>query len=530
MARTVLEVFLSSTAADLKPHRDAVYARLARIEFFKCIRQEDFGAQNVEAVQYCCNKARTADLFVGMIGLRRGWEPHGDNAKRSITEIEYDCAKEAGRGRYLWVSPDDFPVPGNLRENDTEHDRQLVFRKRVMGGGERIVSQKGFASPEALASEIVEQLLAHVVTGDLIELLRPELGKAATTRSEDQKPAIVAAVEKLAEDKDVDLLVLAKSPQGVDIADLEAKLRARAETHQAASQMEGKRSAEYWRHAGALAFLHNTQNSLSAYQKAAVLDPLDREGLRYLGELQFRVGDQKAAETSFRALTTLGENTGDHVAQVMGLIRMEWIHRRNGHLVKAQKVVETALRLAKTAKWKEGVARATNNLGLIYETRGHLDKAEKMYLQSLALYQELGLTDGLAAIYCNLGNIHYIRAEIDKAEEMHRKSLQFEEQLGRKEGIAQSYISLGVIELQKGNVKKAEDTLSSAVALSKDIGSKDGTATALWNLSFVYEQTRSQTKMCGCLLEAQELWREMRLPKEIAKVERRIRETNCSST
>ena len=51
-----------------------------------------------------------------------------------------------------------------------------------MGGGERIVSQKGFASPETLASEIVEQLLAHVVTGDLIKLLRPNCRRPVSHR------------------------------------------------------------------------------------------------------------------------------------------------------------------------------------------------------------------------------------------------------------------------------------------------------------------------------------------------------------
>ena len=169
--------------------------------------------------------------------------------------------KSAGAARYLWVSPDDFSVPGNLRESDAAHERQLAFRKRVMSGGERIVSQKGFASPDALASEIVEQLLAHVVTGDLIKQLRPELAQAGMAPIEDQKPAIAAAVERLAEDEDIDLLALAKKPQGVDVAALEAKLKARAEAHEAAGRRESKTSAEYWRHIGALAFL--TQHSES---------------------------------------------------------------------------------------------------------------------------------------------------------------------------------------------------------------------------------------------------------------------------
>src|SRR5580692_688370 len=142
MARPVLEVFLSSTALDLAAYREAVYARLARLEMFRCVRQEDFGAQNAQAVAFCCERARAADLFVGLIGMRRGWEPEGNSTKRSITEIEHDCAQEAGRRRFIWVSPDNFSVPGNLHETRAEHRRQLEFRKRLTAGGELVVSQQ----------------------------------------------------------------------------------------------------------------------------------------------------------------------------------------------------------------------------------------------------------------------------------------------------------------------------------------------------------------------------------------------------
>ena len=168
MGRRVIDVFLSSTAVDLADYRKAVHERLMRTGLFHCVRQEDFGAQNAGAVEFCRQKAQEADMFVGLIGLRRGWEPDGDNEKRSITEMEHDWARDAGRARYLWVAPDDFPVPGNTRESDELHARQMAFRKRVMGGGERIVSQKSFGSPELLASEIVEQLMVQVVTTDLL--------------------------------------------------------------------------------------------------------------------------------------------------------------------------------------------------------------------------------------------------------------------------------------------------------------------------------------------------------------------------
>ncbi len=89
--------------------------------------------------------------------MRRGWEPDGDAQHRSITEIEYDSAKP--NSRFVYMTNEQFPVPGNLRETNDEHRRQLGFRIRVKT---RIVAQCDFSSPEALAAQIVRELLVHV--------------------------------------------------------------------------------------------------------------------------------------------------------------------------------------------------------------------------------------------------------------------------------------------------------------------------------------------------------------------------------
>jgi hypothetical protein len=148
----VIDVFLSSTAQDLAEHRKAVHDRLGRTGLFRCIRQEDFGAQDAGAVNFCRRKSQEAGMFVGLIGMRRGWEPEGDNEKRSITEMEHDWARDAGRPRSLWVMPENFPLPTNERESSAAHRRQMAFCKRIMGGGGRIVSQKGFDAPDLLAA------------------------------------------------------------------------------------------------------------------------------------------------------------------------------------------------------------------------------------------------------------------------------------------------------------------------------------------------------------------------------------------
>ncbi len=489
MGRRVIDVFLSSTAVDLADYRKAVHERLMRTGLFHCVRQEDFGAQNAGAADFCAKNARSADMFVGLIGLRRGWEPDGDNEKRSITEMEHDWARDAGRARYLWVAPDDFAVPGNTRESDELHARQMAFRKRVMGGGERIVSQKGFGSPDLLASEIVEQLMVQVVTTDLLALIRPEAaqpGQPAPSK-EEQTPAIAAAVERLAEDKDVDLLALAKDPKGIDPAELEAKLMAREKELESEARSTAVKRAGYWRHIGALAFLQDTQKALTAYQKAVDLDPDDPDGLRYLGELHYRLGDVPAARKSFVQLKELGESSGDEKVQSLGLIRLCWIERNLGDLAAAEALASEGLRLALSNGWLEGQARAYNALGTIHCKRSELTRAEEMFFTALKLDEELISKEGMACAYGNLGNIYYARGDLSRAEEMQLKSLKLYEEIGVKEGIARAYSNLSNPYYSSGDLDRAEEVQLKALKFFEELENKEGIANAKGNLSLIYQ-------------------------------------------
>lgn len=475
MTRKVLDVFLSSTAEDLKAFRAEIYRRLVSKGIFHCVRQEDFGAQDAKAVDFCRERAQAADIFVGLIGLRRGWEPKGDKARRSITEMEHDWARKAGVRRYLWVAPHDFPVAGHIRESDALHARQQAFRAKVMANGERIVSQAGFGSPELLAADVVDRLLIEVVTSDLIRELRPEL--SGQVGSEDQRPAVVAAVERLVVDKDVDLLALAKNPEGVDLAELEAKLKTRAEKL-------SSESAEYWRHIGALAFFHDTQKSLAAYEKAIAFDPSDSEGLRFLGELQFRLGDLVAAERAFSALANVLQDR----SRSIGYIRLGWLHRVRGDLPAAETITMEALSLAERAQWLEGIARAHSNLGFIHQTRGDFDRAEKMHLKALAVEEALGSKEGVARAYGNLGLIHQMRGDFEKSKAMQLKSLALYEALGGKEGMARAYNNIGVIYEADGDLDQAEEMQLMALALNEALGRKEGIANAYCNLGIIYQK------------------------------------------
>jgi len=436
-------------------------------------------------------------MFVGLVGVRRGWEPAGDNERRSITEMEHDWAREAGVRRYIWVAPDDFPPKG--READAEYARQEAFRKRAMAGGERIVSQKGFGSPDLLASEIVEHLQTEIITSDLIALLRDDLARqpgAASVSIEEQRPAIAAAVEKLAGDKDIDPLDLARNPEGLDPRELEQRLRARAERLEAegrakvdAGQAALKRSAEYWRHIGALAYLHDTQAALAAYEKAVALDPDDAEGWQKVGELQFRKGEIDGADKAFQQLMRVGLERRDKRTEAMACLRLGWVPWKRGNLDNAEELFQESLRLAALVDWPEGIARACGNLGIVYGIRGDLDHAEEMHRKALALDEALGRKEGMASDYGNLGNVYWIQGDLDRAEEMQKKALALNEALGRKEGMAGDYGNLGNVYQTRGDLDRAEEMHRKALALDEALGRKEGMARQYGNLGIVH-QTR----------------------------------------
>lgn len=526
----IVDVFLSSTFEDLKKYTDAVYERLNKHEMFRCIHQRDFGARDATAVNYCRERVLKAELYVGVFGMRRGWEPKGDSKKRSITEMEHDWAREFGKPRFLYVTPPSFSVPGDKPEPIVMHRRQLAFRKKVMGEGERVVSQSGFGSPELLAAEIESKLVLHVATSNLIKMFRSEPLAQSPVSSDEQRPAIVAAVERLVVDDDVDLLALAKNPNEVNLIGLERKLTERAERHQAEGQKALETSAEYWRHIGALAFLHNTQKALAAYEKAVVLDSLEPEGWRYLGELQYRLGDYDNAGKSFDRVLALGRSTDDVKTQAIGSIGLGWISMDRDDLPKAEELISNAVRLAKVANWQEGTARAYVNLGIIHLNRGDLDTAEKMYLESLKLDEEQGNKEGMARAYGNLGIIHFKRDNLDRSEEMHLKSLELEEELGRKDGAASSYTSLGAIHYSRGDLDKAEVMYRKSLTLSQEVGSRQGTAATNYNLGLIYQRKGDKAAMCDFWRKGRNLYREMGLLNKVAEVEEWLKLNKCADS
>ncbi len=302
-------VFLSSTGADLAAFRRQLIADARGHDWFILDAMEDWGARSRPPLHLCRQKVDEDDIFVGLIGNYRGWEPDGDNKQRSITEMEYDWAAESGKPRLMFVAPEDFAGAATASDGEAGA-RQRAFRTRLMGA--ETVDQRSFGSAHDLSKAVFKALFNEV----MYDLARQ--AQAAPAGEPGRLDAGAMAGAAIAEIAAEENLTLEEMRARFSPDEIEAKLTARAEAaesraaqHKDAEAQARKDGAADWKRLGALAYLYDTAKAMAAYAKAAALDPEDWEALWYLGQLQQRGGYLPAAKQSFEALLARRESIGD---------------------------------------------------------------------------------------------------------------------------------------------------------------------------------------------------------------------------
>jgi len=142
-----------------------------------------FTVRDDKPAEYCRDKVRGCDIYVGLIGLRYGSTVR-DQPEISYTELEFQTATDAGLPRLVFLLDEDTPVPipaRRLLDRDPElQERQRAFHARLRDCG---VTVGKFSGPEQLELLLMQALqesrqppVPPVVSGHLARLpARPDL-------------------------------------------------------------------------------------------------------------------------------------------------------------------------------------------------------------------------------------------------------------------------------------------------------------------------------------------------------------------
>jgi tetratricopeptide (TPR) repeat protein len=378
----------------------------------------------------------------------------------------------------------------------------------VLSDTKRVAAEHRAALAEQANRSLQTQLARLTEDRNTAQEQSKALTAAVTALAAQQGPGIDDALEALANDDTAKAKVIFQR-----IADAQAT--------------NVKKAAAAHRHLGALAYLSDTNEALTAYRRATELDPDNLNGWIQLGELYLRTGryddairahglglalaeanndrwaiaaqtgnlagvysfkgDLARAEKMLRHVLTMQLELGNKQGMATTYSNLSNVYSMRYELVRAEDMIQKSLAINKELKQKQGMAIDYGNLGVIYGKRRKLNQAEDMFRKALKIYEMLEAKTSMALMYGNLGNVYGIRNELDRAEGMYRKALGIYEKHAAKPGMALMYGNLGVIYKNRRDYDRAIMMYEKALAIDKDLGRKLGIATVYVNIGNLHK-------------------------------------------
>ena len=240
---------------------------------------------------------------------------------------------------------------------------------------------------------------------------------------------------------------------------------------------------------------------LTAYfctgQNKAVIDSLetllevqenDTSKVHTLNELAWeyrKINPKKAtdyANGALRLSSSLSFSTGT----ITGLNRLGMIAIYQKKFIQAERIYLDILEKEKIEKNLYGIARAENQLGIIYKNLGDLPKSLIHYQAGLDIFEDLNKVRQVAQVANNLGAVYRRMGNYDKALEYFLESSSIWKNLESKKGMASSFLNLGGFYNVSENFKEAIRYLSQSEVLYLELQDEYQLAKVYNNLGNAY--------------------------------------------
>ena len=155
---------------------------------------------------------------------------------------------------------------------------------------------------------------------------------------------------------------------------------------------------------------------------------------------------------------------------------------------------QTSIKIAKEVDSSVDVAKALNNLGIVYGDLGQYQQAIDCHQQNLICFREIGDRYRQGMVLGNLGNAYYRLGDYAKAIDFHQQHLTIAQEIGDKQGEGNALGNLGNAYDSLGDYAKAIDFHQQHLTIAQEIGDKQGEGNALGNLGNAYKNLGDYAK------------------------------------
>lgn len=171
--------------------------------------------------------------------------------------------------------------------------------------------------------------------------------------------------------------------------------------------------------------------------------------------------------------------------------------RSKKDLVAAILKYQEALRIFNKERHTQGIARVTNNMGLVYQDLANYDKATECYRAALSLARTIGDRNCEDWALNNLGEVHRLKAEYDKAIDSYGQSMAVTKSIGNRKMVGRTMNNMGLVNKDWGRYDKAIELYKQSMAISKSIGDEQMVGRVLNNMGEAHRLTAQYDKAIG---------------------------------
>jgi len=212
-----------------------------------------------------------------------------------------------------------------------------------------------------------------------------------------------------------------------------------------------------------------------------------------LGFCRFVVGQNREADSMRNVLKAEKEDTN----KVKTLIALSNELERRGEydtsITYAGSAITLAENLASSSSsdivraCKKGIAKAYNNIGIVYDEQANYPKALDYYFKALNMEEEVGDKDRQADVTGNIGIVYKEQGDNTKALKYYFEALKIKEEVGDKKGQARATGNIGNAYYDLGDYPKALEYFLKALKMAEESGYKKGQAINTGNIGNIYK-------------------------------------------
>ena len=137
-----------------------------------------------------------------------------------------------------------------------------------------------------------------------------------------------------------------------------------------------------------------------------------------------------------------------------------------------------------------GIAKAFQNIGMVFEAQGNYNKVSEYYINSLKIYENLKDSSRISNIYRGLGSLFYAQKKYEKALEYFDKSLYIKKVLNDSLGVSQVLNNIGAIFDEQNKNEMALINYFNSLKIANKIKNKSQESLCLNNIAAAYRKKK----------------------------------------